>query len=133
MVSLSEDKGGRELLDAGVDAAYRRLHGPEAQESPAEALRRVVRELTLRDEWVSAGAIGGKWGRAPVCRVRPGRVLHVVGASSMATQLRELVIEGAAPGWWLYGRESAPLSGERWPRPPIAGNGSGEIRLSRLR
>lgn len=29
---------------------------------------------------------------------------------------------------WLYGRDSAPLSGERWPRPPAAGNGSGEIR-----
>jgi hypothetical protein len=38
---------------------------------------------------------------ANVCRVRPGRVLHVIGASLMAGRLRELLADQAAPGWEL--------------------------------
>lgn len=71
-------------------------------ESPQEALGRIVNDLgSSRELWVSAGSRGGQWGYAHACRIPPGRILHVVGDSLMAVQLRELLTAGAAPGWEL--------------------------------
>lgn len=39
--------------------------------------------------------------RARVCRVRPGRVLHVVGDSELAEQRREIYRSGEVQGWSL--------------------------------
>jgi len=37
-----------------------------------------------------------------VCWARPGRNLHVVGASPIAVRLRELLTTGCVPGWGLH-------------------------------
>lgn len=75
---------------------------PRTAESPEAALRRIVSELELGDGWTFAGRDRKAGERAVVCRVRPGRVLHVAGRSEMAAQLRELLTSGAAPGWELH-------------------------------
>ena len=75
--------------------------GPDHGESPEEALLRIVNVLDSGYGWELAGRHGGQWGRANVCRVRPGRVLHVIGASTMAERLRELLAGQAVPGWEL--------------------------------
>jgi hypothetical protein len=50
------------------------------------------------------------FGAARVCRVVPARVLHVVGASEMAEQLRALYSAGTVTGWTLQ-----PMPGTRTP------------------
>jgi hypothetical protein len=74
-------------------------HG-DADEDPAEALPRVAGACASGGpgRWVTAGRPGGRWGAAQVCRVWPGRILHVVGGSPMASRLRELLADSAA-GW----------------------------------
>lgn len=75
----------------------------DEDESPEQALRRIVGDLASGDDlWAFAGRDAGRWGHAQICRTGPGRVLHVVGASPMALRLRELLAEGAAPGWELH-------------------------------
>jgi hypothetical protein len=54
----------------------------DEDESPEQALRRIVDDLASGDDlWAFAGRNGGQWGYAQICRTGPGRVLHVVGAS----------------------------------------------------
>ena len=95
--------------DAASDAVPARSPGtdlagndPDHGESPEEALRRIVGHLDAEDRWMSVGEHRSRWGTADVCRVRPGRVLHVIGARPMASRLRELVASQAAPGWELH-------------------------------
>lgn len=89
---------GTEFAGIGRERGY-----GAADEDPEEALLRVAGVYASgRDLWVSAGRSGGRWGRAEVCRVRPGSVLHVVGGSRMALRLRELLASGAAAGWELH-------------------------------
>jgi hypothetical protein len=51
--------------------------------------------------WEAAGDDDSPFGTARVCRVWPSRVLHVVGASEMAEQLRSLYGSGEITGWTL--------------------------------
>jgi hypothetical protein len=83
---------------------------PDDGESPEEALRRIVSVFDTGARWVTVGGHGSRWGMASLCRVRPGRILHVIGASTMAERLRELLVGQAAPGWELQ-----PLPPNRTP------------------
>lgn len=90
---------GIEPLGIGRDGR----DGADDDESPEQALRKVVGDLASGDDlWALAGRNGGRWGCAWICRAGPGRVLHVVGASPMALRLPELLATGAAPGWELH-------------------------------
>lgn len=73
-------------------------------EPPEQQARRIVDDLSPRFGawWSGAGISDGRWGAAPVCRLRPARVVHVVGASEMAAQLREIFGGGAVAGWTLH-------------------------------
>jgi hypothetical protein len=51
--------------------------------------------------WETAGEDDSPFGVARVCRAWPARVLHVVGASEMAEQLRSLYGSGEITGWTL--------------------------------
>jgi Bacterial RNA polymerase, alpha chain C terminal domain len=96
---FGEDIGGG-IGPVGLGRDGRKADGDE---SPEQALRRIVGDLASGDDlWAFAGRNGGPWGYAQICRTGPGRVLHVVGASPMALRLRELLAEGAATGWELH-------------------------------
>jgi hypothetical protein len=86
---------------AGIGWGFR---NGAADADPEEALLSVVAACACggRDRWVTAGRSGGRWGHAQVCRVWPGRVLHVVGDSPMALRIRALLADGAAAGWELH-------------------------------
>jgi hypothetical protein len=91
----------RERIQADNERARREYEKRSVATPQAEA-RRVAHELELPPHvWEQAGTPSGRWGCAQVCRVRPGRVLHVVGASEMAEQLREIYKSGAIVGWAL--------------------------------
>lgn len=70
---------------------------------PDEQARRIIGDLesSSRRWWSSAGISDGQWGVAQVCRMRPARILHVVGTSEMAEQLREIYSSGEIAGWSL--------------------------------
>jgi hypothetical protein len=76
---------------------------PVKQPTPEEEIRRIAAEFEgyHSEPFERAGFQGSRWGLAHVCRVRPGRVLHVIGASEMAETLRQLLAEGAVVGWTL--------------------------------
>jgi hypothetical protein len=94
-----------DYLGAGSAPAKNSSHGRDSHdcESPQEALGRIADELTSSHNlWASAGSRSGQWGEAQACRIPPGRVLHVIGNSLMAAQLRELIATGIASGWELH-------------------------------
>jgi hypothetical protein len=70
---------------------------------PEEQARRVTGDLESSSGrwWSSAGISDGQWGAAQVCRMRPARILHVVGTSEMAEHLREIYDSGEIAGWSL--------------------------------
>ena len=70
------------------------------QPTPEEEIRRIAAGFHS-EPFKRAGFQGSRWGLAHVCRVRPGRVLHVIGASEMAETLGQLLAEGAVVGWTL--------------------------------
>ena len=76
---------------------------PVKQPTPEEEIRRIAAEFEgfHSDPFERAGFQGSRWGLAHVCRVRPSRVLHVIGASEMAETLGQLLAEGAVVGWTL--------------------------------
>lgn len=85
--------------------------------------------------WELAGDLHqSPFGAARVCRVVPARVLHVVGASEMAEQLRALYGAGAVTGWTLQ-----PMPGTRTPLHTVqqaihdasGGTGRGYTQLTR--
>jgi hypothetical protein len=77
--------------------------GDPQDASPEESLTWLLAELSVdADRWVQAGRRDGRWGIALVCWAKPGRNIHVVGASPMAARLRDLLRAGAAPGWGLH-------------------------------
>ncbi|MGO1049183.1 hypothetical protein [Crossiella sp. CA198] len=91
--------------------------GPPAPQPPEDELRRIVAAfdgylgyLGELEPWEHVGSDTAPWGRAKVCRVRPGRVLHVIGASEMAEALRDLLSTGAVVGWQLH-----PMAATRTP------------------
>jgi hypothetical protein len=73
--------------------------------TPAEEAARVAAVLGRRrsgtDPWETAGSRDNPAGSAEVCRVGRLTVLHVVGTSEMAEQLRLLLAAGDVPGWQL--------------------------------
>jgi hypothetical protein len=81
---------------------------------PSEEVRRIAASFEERrsryDQWELAGSSSARWGTARVCRVNPGRVLHVIGASEMAETLRELLGHGDVVGWSLQ-----PMAESRTP------------------
>jgi hypothetical protein len=76
--------------------------GPWDGDSPRDALRWVVRELSSGQLTCWARLRSGELGEAVVFRAWPARALHVVGASPLAGELRRLVAAGEAPGWELH-------------------------------
>jgi hypothetical protein len=70
---------------------------------PEEQARRITSDLdsSFGRWWSSAGISDGQWGAAQVCRMRPTRLLHVVGTSEMAEHLREIYGSGQIAGWSL--------------------------------
>lgn len=79
---------------------------PGSDSTPEAEARRVATafdEFLVSEEypWQVAGSVTSRWGLARVIRVEPARVLHVVGASEMADQLRLLYSGGAIAGWTL--------------------------------
>jgi hypothetical protein len=81
---------------------------------PPEEARRVAAQFDLprtrRDPFVTAGAPDSRWGIAKVCQLEPDRVLHVIGASEMAEQLRDEYRSQGVVGWRL-----APMADTRTP------------------
>ncbi|WP_143021498.1 hypothetical protein [Prauserella marina] len=77
----------------------------EQNMTPPEVARRIASMFdTARhiSGWETAGEPGGRWGQAKVCRIRPHRVLHVIGASEMAERLRAEYAAGTVAGWSLH-------------------------------
>ncbi|HEY3480473.1 MAG TPA: hypothetical protein VGL02_16375, partial [Streptomyces sp.] len=78
-----------------------------AVRTPEQEAGRIAEAFDFYDRgehWEIAGdrlAENSPYGSARVCRVVPGRVLHVIGASEMAEQLRHLYGSGAVTGWTL--------------------------------
>ena len=56
-------------------------------------------------------------------RVRPARVLHVVGDSPLAGEFRRLITAGAVPGWDLH---PVPVGRTPLPRDELSGAWSGD-------
>jgi hypothetical protein len=81
--------------------------GEQAVRTPEQEATRIAEAFDYYDRgdhWETAGdrlATDSPFGTARVCRVVPGRVLHVIGASAMAEQLRHLYRSGAVTGWTL--------------------------------
>ncbi|MET9260469.1 hypothetical protein [Amycolatopsis sp. NPDC004079] len=82
------------------------------QPAPEDEARRIGAHFDRAQPypWEPAGSDASPWGRAWVCRVGAGRVLHVVGASEMAERLRDLYGSGAVVGWQLQ-----PMAQSRTP------------------
>jgi hypothetical protein len=101
----------------------------EEQLPPEDEVRRIAAAFdeyrSLSERWETAGSSTSRWGSARVCRVRPGRVLHVVGASEMAESLRDLLSRGEVVGWALQ-----PMAETRTPLdhflPQFRGDGDAE-------
>ncbi|MCR6488379.1 hypothetical protein M8542_36670 [Amycolatopsis sp. OK19-0408] len=78
-----------------------------AVRTPEQEAGRIAEAFDFYDRgkhWEIAGerrAEDSPYGTAHVCRVVPARVLHVIGASEMAEQLRHLYGSGAVTGWTL--------------------------------
>jgi hypothetical protein len=91
---------------ASVSASAVRTPEQEAGRPEQEA-GRIAEAFDFYDRgghWEVAGdrlAEDSPYGTARVCRVVPARVLHVIGASAMAEQLRHLYGCGAVTGWAL--------------------------------
>lgn len=85
-----------------VDGASR-----PAVRTPEQEAGRIAEAFDFYDRgkrWEIAGdrlAQDSAYGTARVCRVVPARVLHVIGVSEMAEQLRHLYGSGAMTGWAL--------------------------------
>jgi hypothetical protein len=104
---------GQVLPDVLSDAPA----GPGGSESPREALRNAVRELSSLRQPLSCSARlrSGDLGTAEVFRAWPARSLHVVGDSPLAAELRKLIAAGQEPGWQLH-----PVPGGRTPLQALA-------------
>ncbi|WP_432855475.1 hypothetical protein ACQPXB_22445 [Amycolatopsis sp. CA-161197] len=71
---------------------------------PEQEARRIADAFALRratSAWEIASLVDGELNLARVCRVPPGRILHVVGDTDLAKQLRNLYRSGAVAGWEL--------------------------------
>ncbi|WP_158634405.1 acyltransferase [Amycolatopsis sp. WAC 01375] len=89
--------------------------GSGSDPTPEAEARRIAAELGEFQvpgdyPFAVAGSVTSPWGMARVIRVEPARVLHVIGASEMAEQLRALYGRGAIAGWSLL-----PLPESRTP------------------
>ncbi|MFI5614735.1 hypothetical protein [Amycolatopsis sp. NPDC051903] len=72
--------------------------------SAAQEARRIADAFTSRrrtSAWEIASLAGEEENLARVCRVAPDRILHVVGDTMLAEQLRELYRSGTVEGWSL--------------------------------
>lgn len=81
--------------------------GEQAVRTPEQEATRIAEAFDYYDQpghWETAAARRAEdspFGTARVCRAVPSRVLHVIGASEMAEQLRHLYGSGAVTGWTL--------------------------------
>lgn len=90
--------------------------GPWNSGSPVDALQAVVRELSRGGSSCTARVKSHhELGTAEVYRQRLSRSLLVTGTTPMASELRKLINDGAAPGWTLQ-----PLPGTRTPLDALA-------------
>jgi hypothetical protein len=109
------------IADAGWllgDAPGDSLPRPWGSDSGLAALHSLAREFASPRQplWCPASLRSGASGKALVFRVRPGQLMHVVGASPLAAELRRLLTEGAEPGWELH-----PVPGGRSQLQVLAG------------
>ncbi|WP_410597837.1 hypothetical protein [Amycolatopsis sp. lyj-23] len=112
--------------------------GPGQSPSPEREAIRIANAFESYDQtgrhWETAGDDESPFGQARVCRVWPARVLHVVGATEMAEQLRSLYGSGEITGWTLQ-----PMAATRTPlhtveqriREAAGGTGRGYTPLAR--
>lgn len=88
--------------------------------TPEQEAVRIANAFDRHDSgsrWETAGGEGtSPYGSARVCRFDPARVLHVIGATEMAEQLRHLYRTGAVTGWTLQ-----PMPDTRTPIHTVAG------------
>jgi len=91
---------------------------PWDSDSALDALHSLAREFSSPRQPLCCPASlrSGASVKAQVFRVRPGRSMHVVGASPLAAELRRLLTAGAEPGWELH-----PVPGGRTPLQVLAG------------
>jgi hypothetical protein len=100
------------------DAPGGSLPRPWDSDSALAALRSLAREFSSPRPplWCPASLRSRSSGKAHVFRVRPGQSMHVVGASTLAAELRRLLSAGAETGWELH-----PVPGGRTPLQVLAG------------
>jgi Sigma-70, region 4 len=106
------------MADADTTAAAARFRPPGGDSGPPEQKLRITISALAgpREVSVVAGWDDEPMGRALVFRVRPARVLHVVGDSPLAGEFRRLITAGAVPGWDLH-----PVPAGRTPLHVLAG------------
>lgn len=102
---VTTDNGGgpRPLRGLGGDPwLTKRDRARRMAATPEDEARRIAAAMEYPTcVWELAGDSEGRWGEAAVCSARPARELHVIGASAIAEQLRELYASGAVSGWTL--------------------------------
>jgi hypothetical protein len=100
-----------------VDKPNGALPGSWASESALDALRRLAMEFSSSRQplWCPASLRSGASGTAQVFHVPAGQSMHVVGASSLAAELRRLLTDGAELGWKLH-----PVPGDTTPLHALA-------------
>lgn len=86
-------------------------------ESALDVLRGLAKEFSSPRQplWRPASLRSGASGTAQVFRVRTGQLMHVVGLSPLAAELRRLLTDEAEPGWELH-----PVPGGRTPLHSLA-------------
>lgn len=119
-----------EESDAGAGLVY----GPAASELIAgyaaqldvdAEVEKVLKELPpYGAKWVGTRYLDVRLGRVLICRVWPGRALHVCGYGPVADQVRETISAGGISGWTLHPtREGAtPLEQLFEPLRAVCGN-----------
>lgn len=113
------------------------IEGPDRSPSPEQEAIRIANVFEAYDRtgqhWESTSD-DSLFGVARVCRIWPARVLHVIGATEMAEQLRSLYGSGEITGWALQ-----PMPDTRTPlhtveqkiRDAAGGTGRGYSPLAR--
>jgi hypothetical protein len=124
-IGLRLDAGGEPVTaDPHTTAAGRAagdlipVRPPWDSDSALDALHGLAREFSSPRQplWCPASLRSAASVKAQVFRVRPGRSMHVVGASPLAAELRRLLTAGAEPGWELH-----PVPDGRTPLQVLAG------------
>jgi len=78
-------------------------------------------------KWAGTRFLDAGLGTVLICRVRPGRVLHVIGFGPVAERLRAAISAGRVPGWTLHPRRDGATPVERLCEPLRAVCGSSRL------